>query len=233
MADFLPRRESELVGWIGSFKEQLAATAGHYGISAPSLQAYTELADAYLDAYALSAAPSTRTASVLEKKDALRRACIEMTRAFNGIIQANPQTTNAMRSNLGLKLIFPRVRKIDKPTTAPIIHIPATIDRQFRVRLTDPSQPTRKGLPTGVWSAEIMYFVGDTIPGPGENWVSLNVTTRAISTQTLRGHLEFGQRIWFTAMWSSPRAERGPAAYPVMSRFAGATMQMEGLARAA
>ncbi len=227
---FPPRKDSDIRTWSVHFDSKINAAPTHYGLDGAQAHAYRTLHDAFVSAYAAVINPNTNTRRAIIAKNQAREALLKGkggAQQLVNIIQAFPSTTNAMRGQLGLRILDTMQSPVPRPTKAPQLSIVSTIGRSIKVQLHDQDHPTRRGKPTGVLGATILYHIGDEVPSNPAQWkFALNISKRAFDVD-VPASVDAGSRVWLTAFWFNKRMESSAPSSPKSARIS------EGLAKAA
>ena len=73
----------------------------------------------------------------------------------------------------------------------------------------------------GVDGASVFSFVGAAAPTDESAWKFEGNTTRTVVNVLFPNTVAAGAKVWFTAFWFNPRAQRGPASAPVGTNIPG------------
>ena len=101
-ADFIPRREAQLVQYGLNFKTRIAATPLVFSLTAAQATQFGTLYDTFVSAFNISQSDATNSKSATITKNTAKTAMISYLRVLAGIVQKAPTTTDTMRSDLGL-----------------------------------------------------------------------------------------------------------------------------------
>jgi hypothetical protein len=213
--DFLPAREADLLNWSLNFKTKITAAPTTYGLVAGQATTYGTLHDAFNTAYIAAVNDASNSSSAIVAKNTAKTALIANARLLARIVQAAPAVTNAQKSDLGLTVRDTGPSPIPPPASAPDIDIISATGNTVRIRLHDPSNPTRRGKPAGVDGAAIFSFVGATAPDEQSDWKFEGNITRTSVDVVFPSGTAAGAKVWFTAFWFNERKQNGPAATPV------------------
>jgi len=223
---YLPTRESDLVNFSTNFNARLVAggPGGAYGLSAPTIAAYTALHDAWIAAYTAAVQDITRTPVTIQAKDDAKEALINGAngiRQLVNIIQHNPATTNEERAELQITVPDVEPSPVPVPAFAPGVDIVSSSGRTARIRLHDTENPTRRGKPDGVVGATVFSFIGDEAPADIDSWEFEGNTRNNIVEVEFPAETPNGATVWFTAFWRNTRDEAGPPSAPVSTNIPG------------
>jgi hypothetical protein len=216
---FLPASDSGLLAWTVHFRTMIQADPALYGLSAPIAAAYGLVSVAYEEAYQTAFDPTTRTRGNVCAKNAARAALKHQANLLAKIVAGTASVTDEQKIDLGLN-VRARPTPIPPPAFAPAITIVSTSGNTVRLKLRD-STTSRRGRPPGVDGAVIFSFVGASAPTSLADWrfeANLRKTKAEI---TFASSVPPGARVWFTAFWFNPRAQRGPASMPIGTNIPG------------
>lgn len=222
--DFLPRRESQLVTWIGTFNGLVKINFASYGITLPQSTNYDDLAQAFLDAYALANADATRSPANIVAKNSAKVAVVDNTRVLAGIIQKFPGTTDEMRAALGLNIPASRT-PITPPNLPPIAEVVQRLGTRVRYRLHDGSSGSKRSRPAGVQGARIYTHIGPTAPALIEDYEFQGQATKTLVDVDYPAETPAGTVVWFTACWYTARGLTSQACPPISAILAGGAME--------
>lgn len=211
--DYIPRRDAEFLQWSRVFSETISADPTSFGLTAAQAAEYASLHNAYADAFQTSFEPATRTAPAIVVKNETRSDAEAYARLLVRIVQATPIVTDEQRSALSITVRDRNPSPVPRPNEAPHAFVDLVRGSTVRVRLRSEESP-RRSKPEGVAGAMIYSFVGDTPPDEIHDWAFNGATTRTTTEITFGDGIQPGARVWITACWFNPRAQRGPAAQP-------------------
>lgn len=227
---FPPRRQADVLAWSRNFEARIAGAPMAFGLDAPQAAAYSALHAAFASAYAAVMDPGANSRAAIVAKNEAREALLSGpggARDMVRIVQAFPGTTDAVRGELGLKLLDVEAAIIPKPGSAPNLSIISTFARTIKVRLRDQDSPDRRGKPGGVQGATVLYHVGASAPADPSLWTFATNTSKPLFNVEIPASIEAGSRVWLTAFWFNARMASSPPATPKSTRVG------DGLARAA
>lgn len=208
--DYLPKRESELAGWLANFQVITSSSGAEVGLSAALIAAYETPFSAWTSAYQAASQPTTRTKAAITTKNQAKASIIEITRQYVGIIQKFPGTSDAMRDNLRITVTKPRTKR-NKPAYMPGIEVTQVLNRDVWFKLWDAADPDNKGIAKDALGANVYSYVGATPPQDPSQWFCNGPTTRTRAQITVPGNE--AATVWITAMWFN-QAGSGPGRFP-------------------
>ncbi|MDB5319456.1 MAG: hypothetical protein JWN40_1087 [Phycisphaerales bacterium] len=216
---FLPASDSGLLGWTVHFRTLIQANPVLYGLTAPIAAAYGLVSVAYEEAYQTAFDPSTRTRGNVCAKNAARAALKHQANLLAKIVAGTASVTDAQKASLGLN-VRAKPTPVPPPAFAPAITIVSTSGNTVRLKLRDLTI-SRRGRPPGVDGAVLFSFVGASAPTSQADWRFETNTTKTTAAITFASTVPPGARVWFTAFWFNPRAQRGPASMPIGTNIPG------------
>lgn len=218
-SNFIPSRDADLVTWTNNFSSKINLTPTAYGLSAPQATAYAALNTAFIASYTTANDPSTRSPSAIIAKDDAKKALISSARQLARIVQATPVVTDEQKSDLGLN-VRATPSPIPPPDISPAIDVLSISGNTVRIRMHDPLNTTRRGLPPGISGITLFSAVGPTAPTSIAGWTFEANTTRIVADVTFPGAAP-GAKVWFTCFYKNEREQSGPATEPVSTNIAG------------
>lgn len=213
---YLPSKDAELLAWSATFNTYIAINQAAVGLTIEQTVAYDAAQTDYASAYELVQDRVTRSPANIEDKNVKKRALIELTREFVNIVQANPGTTDTMRSAMGITVRDSTPTPVPVPGEPPTIDITGVSGFTIKLRLHN-GDSTRRAKPNGVKGATLFSYVGEEPPTDLAAWKFEGNVTRTITSVTMPGTVEPGSKVWLTAFWFNTRAESGPATTPVFN----------------
>jgi hypothetical protein len=226
MADFLPRRQTDLLTWSTAFKQKIEADPEAYGLTEAQSAEYGAAHDSTAALYALAEDNGTRTPTVIIRKDEAFAVLAFEARKLARIVRAWPGVTAEELVVLGL-----RPRAADGPSDAsrlapPTLFVRAAHGRNVTIQLTESTGTTRRGKPAHVVGAAVYAAVGgDQAPASLDDFTFLCNTTKPVADITLAAGLAPGTRVWLTAHWLDSRLQPSAAAAP-RDVYVGFAMEM-------
>lgn len=223
------RKDADLLAWSANFTDRTSADPGRFGLTADQAAAYSDLHGDYAAAYAAATNPNSNCSANVNIKNQARRRLVS---AAGGawelvrLIQAQPETTDAMRGELGLR-IAAEPSPIPAPAAPPQLSIVATLGRVIKVRLRNAEAPDSRGKPRRVQGATVLYHVGASPPAALSQWHFALNTSKPVFEVEVPALAPAGERVCLTAFWFTGRMETSPASPPKSTRIS------DGLALAA
>ena len=216
---FIPSREAELLQWSENFCAGMAKLSGPLGLAAQQVQAYQSQHEAFAALYEKAQDVARRTQVIVQQKNDAKRSLVRLARQLARQIQDSPETTDEMRSALGLTVHVMKRKRIARPSDVPQIDVLRMDGSQVHLRLTR-GPCGRSSKPAGVQGASVFSYVGDEPPNEVGRWTFEGNTSRTICAVDVTCSTDRVVKAWLTACWYNPRGESGPAAKPVCVQIA-------------
>ena len=168
MADFIPYRDSEFAEWLSALAVFCTLNQVALGLTVQQVDDLNAAQAAFAAAWADYLATRTAAEGATQGKNATRQAAEVIARMLNTIIQANPDVTQEMIADAGL-----RVRDMTPTVLSPeaILNVPAPqillFDQRGAVLVkfgVNPANDRENARPEGTLGAAIYCAVGG-IPG--------------------------------------------------------------------
>ncbi len=211
-----PGREADLITATQTFHDVANTGPITYSLTAAQLTTLAaKLAD-FQGKWDTCQVPATKTKVAVEIKNVSKRDLVFYLRTLVKVTQNAPTTTNAMRTELGIPLRDFEPSPIPAPGSAPILTVKKVWGHQITARLESATSEGR-GLPPGVYGAQIYSFVGESPATDTQVWVNQGLITRTTFIVQLPATVPAGSKVWLTAAWVNPRGQAGVACTPVMS----------------
>ncbi len=213
MADFIPRRDVDVVQFTQNFARQIQADPSRFALSAEQAAAYTADQEAFAAAYKAAVNPGTRGLATVLAKDTARKAVVQQTRELARFIRVQPGVTSMMRFDLGLlgaggeaagaggegesvyKARGPRL-KVSAP------------GRRVKVSVRRTDGGRRR--PADAVGAAVYWFIGEQTPAELGRWHWAGNTTRPEMSFVLPGDACVpGAKLWVMGVWLDRRLQPG------------------------
>ncbi len=231
MADFMPRRDSELNVWTGSVATVIAADPARFGATVQQASAYSEVQRRYAEALQAATNGATRGPMRVGMKNAARAELEKATREMVRRVRLAAVSQPVILTELDLPQIgagrgavksggveqWPISMSggsVDQGSglqEKPVISARVT-GRQVDVQLLD---ELRKSRPLWAKGAVVSYHVGDHIPSRVEEMTAVGNTTRMKMRFVLPTDTQPGSRVFIVAQWLDRQLRRGPVGNPV------------------
>jgi hypothetical protein len=207
MADYIPKKDSELVAWSANFTAQIVANAPTWEIPYNEVNDL-QTADAAFAALHAQADSPTKNSVIVAEKDAARKVLKAKIRDLVGFRLKNPIITDAQRIAMGLHVHDTTPTNIPVPTTRPEIDIDVLDFRRLKILFHDMGSSS-KAKPYGVNGAVIAYAILDVPP------VNSDTLTHTVLATRTPHVLEFteeerGKPVYVAICWQNEKGQRGP-----------------------
>jgi hypothetical protein len=206
MADYIPRKDAELVTWSTNFGTQIASKAAVWGIPVDEVIALQTDITSFASLQAQADSPS-KTAIIVAKKNAARYTLVAKIRAMANFRLKNPIITDAERIAMGLHVRDTTPTTVQVPKTRPELDVEVVDFRRLKLLFHDMGSKS-KAKPYGITGAVIACAALDAPPvGPGA------LTRTMLATRT--PHIiefteeERGKTVYIVACWQNEKGERG------------------------
>jgi len=207
---------------------RLTNDPARYGVTIGAAAIFQGLRDSYAAAYTTATEDISRTPTAIVVKDTAKEALIKGPggiRELVDVIQARPETTNEMRSELQIT-IRQNPSPVPVPQFAPGIEIVSNFAHTLKIRLRDTEFPDNKGKPVGVAYATVLSFVGEDPPQNYDDWTMQgNATRTRFFDVVFPTTVALGSKVWVTAFWCNPRGDSGPGSTPLAAHISYEGMQ--------
>jgi hypothetical protein len=223
MADYLPKREAELVNFSTNFNARANALNVAIGLTVAQCSAYTVLHDSFVASYNLVQGGENSTPNIVAKN----QAKADLIRGEGGIrelvrlIQAFPGTTDVQRAELLINIPDVEPSPVPVPAFAPSVSVVSSTGRTVRIALRDSQEPARRGRPLGVIGATVITCISEEEPTPSSNWRLQGNTGSMKMDITFPESTAAGTKVWIAASWFNPSKESGPMSTPLATHLPG------------
>jgi hypothetical protein len=218
---FPPSKEAGLLSWSSQFSNKITALPTAYGLVAGQATAYAALHAAYSAAYAAANNSNTNSKQAIMAKNQAKQALLYGPGGaweLVDICQAWPDMTDALRGELNIRVPDNEPTPIPPPEFPPLLWIESTSGRTMKIKLRDKENSDRRGKPTGVQGATVLYFVGENTPADPSQWMFLLNESRTQFFADIPPVVPVGSRVWITAFWFNNRKQSGPIAIAASTR---------------
>lgn len=219
--DFLPSSDFALLAWGNNYSSLITLDPVAVGLDAPTAVTLAGKLSAFDAALSAATNPATRGGATVLAKDQSRADLVAYCRLTARAIQGCMTVTNTQRYDLGLTVRDASPSPVPPPAAAPDIDVLGVSGNTVQIRLHDPANPTRRGKPAGVAGMAIFTFIGATPPEAESQWTYQGNWTRTQAEVTFPEGTPAGSKVWFSAFYYNPRAQRGPASTPVSTNLPG------------
>jgi hypothetical protein len=208
MADYIPVKEEEFLGWAKNLYTYANAHYGLWSVPDPTAALKTPL-DAYEAAFAAVLNPNRGRVDVLAKKDtkkALKKAIRVYVKAY---LISNPLVTDEDRAAMGLPIHKTTRTPVPVPRTAPQLFIHTGTRRRLIINYKD-EKSERRGKPEGVHGIEIRWAILDHADPDIKDLTNSSFDTNSPLILEFEEH-QRGLRVYLCGAWEIEReGEKGP-----------------------
>jgi hypothetical protein len=165
---YIPATDWGFKSFLQNFSTLITADPGRYGLDSADAAIIQSQYTGYAAAFDTVQAPTTRNASTIAQKDALRASAVASVRIYAQMIKVNQGVDNEDKIALGIHVNDPTPTPIPQPTTAPLLAIVAAFSGQHEIRYADETTPTSRAKPQGVIQMELRRTIAvGANPDPG------------------------------------------------------------------
>ncbi len=219
MADFVPHKDAELLGWSQNLSSLISAQPTDYGLVAADATNLASLFAAFDSALTTATTPSTRTSVTVASKDTSKAALTAECRSLAKRIQATPTVTAAQKLELGLPLHDPVPTPVSPPNTKPSIALRG-IDRQSHLLLiSDETTPSKRARPVGAIGCEIYATTEATPPADLRHWEYMGLASKSDFTVNYEA-TDANKQATIVGRWINRKGEAGPVSNPITGTIA-------------
>jgi hypothetical protein len=165
---WLPLKDQDLRAYCQAWVATITPSPSTYGLVVGDVTSLTSSTSSYADALALVDEPSTRTRVTVADKQNKRHALMTLMRNLYKKVRAANLTNDKLEA-LGLPVpVIPS--PIPVPAMKPTVNIVSRDENRVTVKITDPTDPTRRGKPPGVDGIAVFSFIGAVPPNTDTGW---------------------------------------------------------------
>ena len=213
MSKYIPRRESELVGYADHFAAVLEEKGTEYGVTPEEAAAFKSAVENWDKDFAADIAAKDAAKAARQAKTLSRTEMVDMLRAFGRRIQADSRVSDAARADIGLPVHKTTKTPVAVPTTAPVARVEIAGPLQHRLVF---QSDTHRGKPAGVIACRIMMAVSDRAPKAPSDYRFVTQTGRSPYVVTFN-ESDSDAQVHYILQWVNSREEVGPFSSPVTS----------------
>jgi hypothetical protein len=205
-----PRKEAELIPWSLNFVTVLTANSAACGVSAGACTQLATNRTSFVNDWNVCQVPATKTKPAVAQKNASKRVLQQNISALAAVATNQPDMTNSLREELGLRPKDDTLTPIPAPVEVPVAKIISVNGWMTEVQITT-ADSDRRGLPDDVAGVNIYSFVGQTAPSDPSLWVYEGESSRGRFKIEAPAELAAGTKIFYAFCFKSPRFQTGPA----------------------
>ena len=207
MADYIPPRDGNFLGWEQNFLTVATANVTALGLVAgdltPVTAGQTAFEEALTNHQAAQALAQSATAGKNDTRDALEDAIRVVVRK----IQANPTVSNELKQQLGITAEQGR-SPAPTPESRPVAEVEEVEGLTQVLRLTD-SASGKRAKPYGVRAIEARMAIGTTPPADPEQMPIVGYLSSGKLVMNFAG-TEAGKTAWYAFRYVNAADEKGP-----------------------
>lgn len=220
MPDYIPSTDLALDVYAQNMDTKVTANPTSYGLVAGDATALHTLRLDFTTKLALVSDPATRTSIAVQNKNDSRAALVAKIRSLAAIVNADPDTTDGQRQELGLTVQDQTQTPIPPPATKPLLSVEGVGALQAGLRLVDELTPNSRSKPFGVTGAMIYAKVGgEAPPASVEECTFMGFATRNRHTVAF-APAQAGETAYVLARWINAKGEAGPVSSPAITTIA-------------
>ena len=206
MADYIPKKDSELVSWCANFTAEVVVNAEEWEIPQAEVSRLQNAGDKFAALYAQADSPTCNSVIIAEKNTA-RKALVKEIRSLADFRLKNPVISDGQRIGLGLHVRQTTHTPVPPPASRPELDIDVLDFRRLKISFRDFGSNTR-AKPQGVTGAVILYSVLDS---PPEDITALSNSLLATRTPRILNFSESerGKTVYVAVCWQNGKGEQG------------------------
>lgn len=208
--NYIPSTDTDLANWADNFNTLLTASPPTYGLVAGDATAVNTVVVGYLDAYAASIAPTTRTPVTISAKDDAKILMLATVRPFAQNISLNQGIISSDKIAIGVNPRTNTSTKIPIPTTYPVLTIPTALNLGHVLRYRDQlSEPTVKAKPFGATALQLFATASATVIAD-QTLLAYNANLTKSPATVLWEAGDVGKTAYYAARWVNEKGQQGP-----------------------
>lgn len=221
---YLPTRDQDLLAFATNMNAKIAASPGQWGLTDTQTAVFNTLVTTFTAAMATLQDPMMQAPPYVQAKNDARRLLIEDAngiRKLVDIIQAYPDTTNEMRTEINITIRDTTPTPIAPPLTKPNAKITSVNDNTVYFYLRDSAEPDHRSRPTGVASAKVITWIGEDPPLDFSEWGNGTVVSKLEGSVSVPINSPALSKVWIRACWMNAKNQTGPFGPAVWTNLAG------------
>ncbi|MCK4307433.1 hypothetical protein KAW50_04300 [candidate division WOR-3 bacterium] len=208
MGSFIPADQATFAEWSWVFKEYVSANYAAIGLTVAEKN---EIANAVITSHSSFVDKQEKEniyRGAVGKDNADRKVALQVLRKYSRFIQGRPQTTDAVREELGLPVRDKVKTPVGVPEIAPELEIDFSQRLQHKVHAgTAPQNERLNKKPKGVGSIELRKKVGETPTSP-DDMQTAAIMTSSPAIIDLTG--QAGKIVYYVARYLNTKGQPGP-----------------------
>jgi hypothetical protein len=215
--DTIPEKDGEFDQWVLPFAAYIAANGAAMGIKTAIMLALANGVAAWTTAYAPTTNPATVNSTEVALKNQARAALEAILRPLIRQIQADPATTNDMRTAMNIHVPKGTRSRAAVPTTPPQLTLVNGQHLSQNIGIADAV--------TGSWPAcadgcKLYFKVGGPVPLDISEMALLDIASTPSYLAQFAG-AQAGQTAYYRACWVNTHGETGPVSDLVSATIIG------------
>jgi len=216
---YIPQTDWAFKSFLQNFSTLISADPNRYGVSAADATVIANHYTAFASAFDTVQAPSTRNATTIAQKDAVRASAAASIRIYAQIIKANQGVDNEDKAALGIHLDDPTPTPIPAPTSAPLLSIVAAFSGQHEIRYADENTPASRAKPHGVLQLQLNRTVA-TGANPDPNASTMVGLFTKQPVMVPQDPADVGKTATYFGRWVTRKGLFGPWSLPISMTIA-------------
>lgn len=218
--DPIPRKDSDFDNWVRPFVAYVALNGSALNVKTALLAQLSGLLATWSLTYAATTNPATVTSTAVTAKNEARAAFEVVLRPLLRQIQADPATTDDMRTAMNIRIPSGTHTRAAVPTTAPQLHLGTGQRLAHVLDIHDVTTPHSKAKPAGVKGCEIWAKVGAPAPTDVSQMQLMGTPSHTPHTLNYTG-AQAGQPVTYWPRWINTHDETGPWGDPITGTIPG------------
>lgn len=216
---YIPKSDAGFRDWLCNFSALISANPHRFNLEVADASLLANLNTSYEEAYAAVQSPSTRTSSLIGRKDAIKASAIGTVRNYAMLIKHTRGVDNQSKIELGLHVDDPTPSPIAAPASAPMLNVVAAFSGEHVLRYKDENTPASRRKPHG---AILLVLFMNVSKAPNMNHEQARFVnaygTQPIRVQHKQEHS--GLTATYFGRWMTQRGLLGPWSLPAMMGIA-------------
>jgi hypothetical protein len=209
-ADYLPRRDVDLLEWVRNFLAVLVKILARIGFPGELLEKLDAMYADFLSKYNITESPATRTKVTTVEKNTSRATLLRALRqAIGEYLTYNHNVTDSDRTSLGLPVYKTTRTPAKVADTYPDSDVDSSLIRRLIIRFYDHGKKTSKAKPEGQHGAELYWVISDMPVVSVDELIHSAFSTRSPFSLEFRDE-DRGKTVYFCLRWENTRGKKGP-----------------------
>lgn len=210
---YIPKSDAGFRDWLCQFSAQISANPNKYNLCAADASVIANLHASYEEAYVAVQSTSTRSSSLIGKKDAIKASAVASVRNYAMLIKHTRGVPNEDKIGLGLHVNDPTPTPIAAPSSVPMLNVVAAFSGEHVLRYADENTPASRRKPHGAILLVLFMNVGREVNMNHEEARFVNAYgTQPIKVKHKQCHS--GLTATYFGRWMTQRGLLGPWSLP-------------------